>query len=108
MRRDKCRYCGGGALDLIDHELHCVMNDNAKEPLVRRRDVNETAWLIETDDPVGVTLYFCHDGDWCSNPNHAHKFQSAAQAKTKLVSMHTPKNFRVAEHEWCRMVVSHD
>lgn len=60
----------------------------------------ETAWLIETADPVGVTLYFCHDGDWCSNPNHAHKFPTAEQANIKKSSMQLPSNFRVAEHEW--------
>lgn len=62
------------------------------------------AWLIETDDPMGVTLYFCNVGDWCSNPNHAHKFASAAEAATQLREMRNPLNFRIAEHEWPALV----
>lgn len=60
-----------------------------------------TAWLIETADPVGTTLYFCNDGDWCSNPNHAHRFPNAEQASVKLSAMQLSQNFRVAEHMWC-------
>lgn len=63
--------------------------------------MSETAWLIETADPVGTTLYFCHDGDWCSNPNHAHRFPTAEQASVKLAAMQVSRNFRVAEHMWC-------
>lgn len=62
------------------------------------------AWLIETDDPMGLTLYFCNDGDWCSNPNHAHKFADAKEAQAKLLAMQNPLNFRIAEHEWPALV----
>jgi hypothetical protein len=58
------------------------------------------AWLIETADPVGTILYFCAVGDFCSNPNHAHKFASQTDAETVLAQMFNPENFRVAEHEW--------
>jgi hypothetical protein len=63
--------------------------------------MSTTAWLIETADPVGTTLYFCNDGDWCSNPNHAHRFPSAEQASVKLASMQVSQNFCVTEHQWC-------
>ena len=46
------------------------------------------AWLIECAPEVGDTLYFCGDGDWCSNPNHAHKFATAEEANAKRVTMH--------------------
>lgn len=62
--------------------------------------MSETAWLIETVDPVGTTLYFCHDGDWCSNPNHAYRFRTSEQANVKLAAMRWPQNFRASEHEW--------
>lgn len=63
--------------------------------------MDTTAWLIETTDPVSTVLYFCNEGDWCSNPNHAHRFPSAEQASMKLASMQLSQNFRVAEHMWC-------
>lgn len=58
------------------------------------------AWLIECAPPIGTTLYFCNDGDWCSNPNHAHKFPTAEEANAKRVTMQVGERFRVAEHEW--------
>ena len=61
--------------------------------------MSSTAWLIELDDPIGNTLYFCADGDWCSNPNHAHKFRTAAEAETKRSAMRTRAS-RACEHQW--------
>jgi hypothetical protein len=58
------------------------------------------AWLIECAPPLGDTLYFCNDGDWCSNPNHAHKFATAQEANAKRTTMQLGERFRVAEHEW--------
>lgn len=58
------------------------------------------AWLIETSDPVGTTLYFCHDGDWCSNPNHAYKFQTQEDAERKRQALVRPDAFRVCDHIW--------
>lgn len=58
------------------------------------------AWLIECAPPLGDTLYFCNDGDWCSNPNHAHKFPTAVEAQAKLTTMQNPLSMRIAEHEW--------
>ena len=46
-------------------------------------------------------MYYCNDGDWCNNPNHAHKFSTVEQANMKMVTMQSPHSFRVAEHEWC-------
>jgi hypothetical protein len=59
-----------------------------------------SAWLIECEPPLGDTLYFCNDGDWCSNPNHAHKFATALEAQAKLTTMQSPSSMRIAEHQW--------
>jgi hypothetical protein len=59
-----------------------------------------SAWLIECEPPLGATLYFCNDGDWCSNPNHAHKFATALEAQAKLTTMQSPSSMRIAEHQW--------
>jgi len=61
-----------------------------------------TAWLIETNDQVGPTLYYCGEGDWCSNPNHAMKWPSKAAAETSEAwpQLQYPGNMRIAEHEW--------
>lgn len=58
------------------------------------------AWLIECEPPLGDTLYFGNDGDWCNNPNHAHKFLTAEEANAKRTTMQAGERFRVAEHEW--------
>jgi hypothetical protein len=58
------------------------------------------AWLIETDPPLGDVLYFCAIGDWCNNPNHAHKFTTQQEAEEVLARFQNPPSFRVAEHEW--------
>lgn len=59
-----------------------------------------TAWLIECEPPIGDTLYFCDDGDWCNSPNHAHRFATAGEANAKRTTMQLGDKFRVAEHEW--------
>ena len=61
----------------------------------------ETAWLIEIDAPFSHVLYYCGPGDWCSNPNHAHKFAGRADAEQALATMQNPTSMRIAEHEWC-------
>lgn len=60
------------------------------------------AWLIETNNPVDTTLYYCGPGDWCSNPNHAMKWPSeeSAQNSETWTQMQYPGNMRIAEHEW--------
>lgn len=59
-----------------------------------------TAWLIETNDPVGTTLYYCDQGDWCSNPNHAMRWPSEEAARKSEAWTQYPGNMRIAEHEW--------
>lgn len=61
-----------------------------------------TAWLIETNDPVGTTLYYCGQGDWCSNPNHAMKWLSeeSVRKSESWTQMQYPGNMRISEHEW--------
>ena len=59
------------------------------------------AWLIECEPPLGDVLYYCNDGDWCNNPNHAHKFMTADEANMKRVTMHLGgEKYRVCLHEW--------
>lgn len=56
-----------------------------------------TWWLIECgSQPV----YWANDGDWCSNPNHAHKFATADEAHTKLNTFTSLDAMRVTEHMW--------
>lgn len=55
------------------------------------------AWLIECGSPAD---YWCAPGDWCSNPNHAHKFATEAEAKAVTVGMRTMEPVRVCEHQW--------
>lgn len=59
-----------------------------------------SAWLIEIEPPIGCVLYYCAPGDWCSNPNHAHRFPVESEALTMLARMQNPLSMRVAEHEW--------
>lgn len=55
----------------------------------------ETAWLIQCG-----SRYFVADGDWCDNPNHAHRFRSMVDANTKADTMKTMEPVSVNEHEW--------
>lgn len=58
-----------------------------------------TAWLIEFGaNPV---RYYCADGDWCDNANHAHKFASASEAQQKRATFVASNcEYRVVEHIW--------
>lgn len=56
-----------------------------------------TAWLIEFGSPA---TYYAADGDWCNNPNHAHKFATAEEANAKKVTLVAPVDYRVVEHGW--------
>lgn len=66
---------------------------------------NITAWLIECglyNEFPPTIVYFCGEGDWCSNPNHAHRFSTEEDAVTKLQSMNAfqPEKYRVEAHMW--------
>lgn len=61
--------------------------------------MNTTAWLIEFTGSSSIS-YYAADGDWCNNPNHAHKFPTAEEAHTKLATIYHDGNYRVAEHMW--------
>lgn len=67
--------------------------------------MSASAWLIEI--PLDCGLYYCAPGDWCSNPNHAHRFSSKAAADGVLATMQNPSSMRVAEHEWPDEVERH-
>lgn len=69
---------------------------------------SQSAWLVEIALPIGDTLYYCGPGDWCSNPNHAHKFPTREAASEVLKSAHDPTTMRVAEHEWSAPTVGDD
>ena len=64
---------------------------------LERRAKSGTWWLIECGSPA---TYFCGDGDWCSNPNHAHRFATQAEAKERSSVMTTMEPVRVCEHQW--------
>jgi hypothetical protein len=54
-----------------------------------------TWWLIECG-----SSYFCGDGDWCSNPNHARKFKTHEEAQMKAETVNTLEPVRVCDHSW--------
>jgi hypothetical protein len=60
----------------------------------------DTAWLIECSFEGGTPDYYCAPGDWCSNPNHAHKFPSREEAEAVSATMQTIGERRVCEHQW--------
>jgi hypothetical protein len=60
----------------------------------------QAAWLIEFVPEAGETRYFCNDGDWCTNPNHGHRFETAEAANAKRTTMQHAEKYRVAEHIW--------
>jgi hypothetical protein len=57
------------------------------------------AWLIEVGSP---STYYCGPGDWCSNPNHAHKFSSEQEAQATAAPMGKLVGGlpRCCEHMW--------
>jgi hypothetical protein len=59
-----------------------------------------SAWLLECVPPIGDVLYYCAPGDWCSSPNHAHRFQTKEEADAMHVTMQNSSIMRVAEHQW--------
>lgn len=56
-------------------------------------------WLIECGSPA---VYYCNDGEWCSNPNHARKFMTKDEASNRAASMNTMDPVRVCEHLWTK------
>lgn len=75
-------------------------SDNQRANSADSCGVLRTAWLIECVPPLGDVLYFCAVGDWCSNPNHAHKFATEDEARSKYEEMNLSDKFRIAEHGW--------
>jgi hypothetical protein len=62
------------------------------------------AFLAEHFGDGITTTYYCGPGDWCTNPNHAKKFETALAAASLVLEM-TERGciagaFRVAEHAW--------
>lgn len=55
------------------------------------------AWLIEVGSPA---IYYCAEGDWCSNANHAHKFATKAEAELVALTMRAGEPVRCVEHTW--------
>lgn len=72
---------------------------NLRERIAAATAEPNPAWLIEIDAPMSVTLYYCDEGDWCSNPNHAYRFAMKAEAEAIQSKMRSDLT-RVAEHEW--------
>lgn len=55
------------------------------------------AWLIEVGTPA---IYYCGEGDWCNNANHALKFHTKEAAQLRAAGMITIQPVRVEEHIW--------
>lgn len=76
----------------------------AQSELKRRGDEPRaepvSAWLLECVPPLGDVLYYCAPGDWCSNPNHAHRFTTKEEGDAMHGTMHNSAIMRVAEHQW--------
>lgn len=79
-----------------------VLGDFRKRIAEATKEPNP-AWLIEIAPPIGDTLYYCDEGDWCNNPNHAWRFATKAEAEAKQSTMRQDLT-RVAEHEWCEPI----
>lgn len=74
-----------------------VWNLEQRVEQLERKAKDGTWWLIECGSP---TTYFCADGDWCSNPNHAHRFATKEEAQQKAHGMTTMEPVRVCDHQW--------
>jgi hypothetical protein len=61
------------------------------------RGVDKVAWLIEVGRPV---IYYLRSGDWCSNPNHAHRFATEAEALEVIKGLQCMEPPRACEHSW--------
>lgn len=59
--------------------------------------MKEIWWLIEVGTPAS---YWCSEGEWCSNANHAHRFATKQQAEKKASTMKTMDPIRVIDHMW--------
>jgi hypothetical protein len=62
------------------------------------------AFLVEHGGLGIPTTYYCGPGDWCTNPNHAKKFETALPA-AMIATECTERGcisggYRVIEHAW--------
>lgn len=57
-------------------------------------------WLIECAFDGGRPEYYCAPTEWCTNPYHAHKFKTRAEAEAVSAPMTTIGTRSVTEHEW--------
>jgi hypothetical protein len=89
--KDGCEDRPGAIADAVLTLFRAGVREAIKEP--------NPAWLIEIEAPMSMTLYYCDEGDWCSNPNHAHRFATRDEATAVQSKMRSDLT-RVAEHEW--------
>jgi len=61
--------------------------------------MSQTWWLIEIGQP---SVYYCSPGEWCSNANHAKKFETPEEAHNVLAAFPVLVGGppRVAGHIW--------
>jgi hypothetical protein len=65
---------------------------------LERKQKDGVWWLIECGNPA---TYYCTDRSWCDNPNHAHRFQTKAEAEEKMGTMeYTLEPLRIVDHCW--------
>lgn len=77
-----------------------VIRDRLQAIERRQHAFKGVAWLIECGFDQGLPDYYCGPGDWCSNPNHAHKFLTKEEAEAVSERMTTIGARRVADHSW--------
>jgi hypothetical protein len=56
-------------------------------------------WLIEYRLHGQTVSYYCAPGEWCSNPNHAHRFATRQEAEVETFGLPL-QNYAVEEHAW--------
>ena len=58
-------------------------------------------WLIECGPLHAGTRYYCGEpGDWCDNPNRAHRYETEGGARNVSERLTTIDERRVVSHVW--------
>lgn len=92
-----------GLFQNSEHEKHTMLEGQIRTYIRSLTEVSPDTieprayWLIECGFPA---TYFRRNGDWCSNPNHARRFRSQAEALEKSNTLRTMEPIRVVEHSW--------
>jgi len=93
-RRTRCPECGW---TYGTHAPDCDGESHAKSVLeqMRLKLQGGPCFLIECG-----ARYYCGPGDWCDNPEHAHRYAAEEQALEVSRHMNTLEERRVVKHIW--------